>query len=379
MADSSQILILGGYGNTGRIIADLLLTFTDVLVIISGRNATKAKQYAHELGAKFSPDRVSWKMADASDAISLDRALSGVNLVIVASSTSSNTHNVARAVLRAAECDYLDINYARSKLNILESLRAEIVTAGRCFITDGGFHPGLPAAMIRAAAEQMDELQEAKVSSVISIDWFKLFFSDETMLEFVRELLDYSAKELIEGKWQESGWLKMVRHVDFAGKFGSRNVYPMWLEELSALPELIPSLKSSGFYVGGFNWFVDYFILPLGWMWIRIAPVFGARPVGKMLTWGLKKFSAPPYGTILLLQGAGIKDGKKCAHELRIAHASGYFLTAAPVVACVIQLFNGSVRKPGLWFQAHIMNPQLMLADLGKMGIEITSQQKYLI
>jgi len=374
MADSPQVLILGGYGNTGRIIADLLLTFTDVSVTITGRNASKAEQYALELGRKFTPTRVTWKVADAADAISLDRVLLGVNLVIVASSTSSNTHNVARAVLRA-ECDYLDINYARAKLKILEDLRGEIETAGRCFVTDGGFHPGLPAAMIRAAAEQMDELIEAKVSSVISINWSKLFFSNETMLEFVQELADFSTKELINGEWQEAGWGKMVRHVDFGGKFGLRNVYPMWLEELSALPELIPSLKSSGFYVGGFNWFVDYFIMPLGWMWTRLAPIYGARPVSKMLVWGLKKFSTPPYGTVLHLQSSGISNGKKCNYELRIAHESGYYLTAAPVVACVIQLLKGADRKPGLWFQAHLMNPQQMLTDLKKMEIVIESHE----
>lgn len=380
MVKAPTLLILGGYGNTGRIIADLLLKFTNVKIVISGRNTTKAEKFALELGLTHDPERIAWLTVDAGDAISLDRALRDIDLVVVASSTSANTRNVAQAVLRA-ECDYLDINFAASKLKILRSLKTEIEAAGRCFVTDGGFHPGLPAAMIRAAAEKMDDLQEARVSSVISINWSELFFSDETMYEFVRELMDYDSRELIDGKWQKSSWSKMVRHVEFGGSYGARSVYPMWLEELSGLPEFVPSLQSAGFYVGGFNWFVDYFLLPLSWMWMKLAPGLGTKSAGRLLTWGLRKFSSPPYGTVLLLEGSGNKAGGKYGYELRIEHASGYFLTAAPVVACIIQLLDSekSVRKPGLWFQAHIMNTQRMLSDLEKMGVSVESHEKVII
>ena len=39
----SRILILGGYGYTGKLLAKHLLAQTDVEIIISGRNLEKAK------------------------------------------------------------------------------------------------------------------------------------------------------------------------------------------------------------------------------------------------------------------------------------------------------------------------------------------------
>ena len=45
----SKILILGGYGYTGKFLARHLLAQTDVEIIISGRNLEKAKSFADEL------------------------------------------------------------------------------------------------------------------------------------------------------------------------------------------------------------------------------------------------------------------------------------------------------------------------------------------
>jgi len=35
---------------------------------------------------------------------------------------------------------------------------------------------------------------------------------------------------------------------------------------------MIPSLQETGFFVGGFNWFVDYLVLPVGLAALRIWP-----------------------------------------------------------------------------------------------------------
>lgn len=45
----SKILILGGYGYTGKLLAKYLLAQTDVEIIISGRNLERAKSFVGEL------------------------------------------------------------------------------------------------------------------------------------------------------------------------------------------------------------------------------------------------------------------------------------------------------------------------------------------
>jgi saccharopine dehydrogenase (NAD+, L-lysine-forming) len=59
-----------------------------------------------------------------------------------------------------------------------------------------------------------------------------------------------------------------------------------------------------------------------------------------------------------------------------ISHADGYALTAIPVVACLIQYLDGNIRKPGLWFQAHIVEPNQFFEDMEKMGAQVKIAMK---
>lgn len=373
MVDPENVLILGGYGNTGRLMARLFLEHSPVRLVIAGRNTQSAVRFQHELNQTYPGQRVSAVTVDAADEQGLVTALRGVDLLVVASSTTDFAPAIARAALQAG-CDYLDINLGGEKLKRLQSLTREIADAGRCFVTEGGFHPGLPAVLIRAAAEQVDALQQAIVASYMGIDWAKLTFSQATLTEFVLELAAYRSLELVDGHWQKMRWNKPVRKVDFGGDTGIRGVFPMYLEELGELPDELESLRDAGFYVAGFNPVVDYLILPVGWLLLKIAPRRMSSVVGRLMLWGLQTFSKPPFGTVLLLQADGEKAGESVHIELRLEHKDGYFLTAAAAVAGALQVLDTSHRKPGLWLQGNFAAPQKMLADLESMGVLVTSR-----
>jgi hypothetical protein len=49
----------------------------------------------------------------------------------------------------------------------------------------------------------------------------------------------------------------------------------------------------------------------------------------------------------------------------------GYVLTAVPVVACLLQYLNGSCRRPGVWRQAAIVDPERLLQDIERMGVSV--------
>ena len=368
----ATIVILGGYGNTGRALARLLLEHTEVSLVLCGRSKEKAEGEAAVWNERHPGGRVRGLAADAADRVSLLQAFSGADLVVAASSTSAFVDHVVEAALEAG-LDYLDPQYSSAKLKALRAMAPRIEAAGRCFITDAGFHPGLPAVLVRFAASRFETLRRARVGSVIQIDWSRLEIGASTIDEMVSEFRDFQSMTFKNGRWQTLGWLESIRPLwmTFGHAFGRRYTMPMFLEEMRPLPDMIPGLEDTGFYVGGFNGVVDWIVIPLGMLLSWISPGAGSRVFGRMLVWGLRRFGRPPYGTLLQLEASGIHQGAPAELRVTIYHEDGYLLTAAPMAACLLQVLDGTARRSGLHYQALIVEPERMLTDLQRMGIEV--------
>ena len=239
---TQNILIMGGYGNTGRPIAELLLQETDCRVVVAGRSQEKAGAEAIRLNDRFAGERATAAVVDAADGESLRQAMSGVDLVVVASSTSHYVEQVATAALDAG-IDYCDVQYSTAKLFVLQGMADRIEAEGRCFITEGGFHPGLPAALVRYIPPRFDQLESARVGSVIKIDWEGLEFSPATMEEMVTEFIDFEMPEYEEGEWRKASWWSMWKPMtmDFGAPCERQYCVPMFLEEMRSLPERYPT------------------------------------------------------------------------------------------------------------------------------------------
>ncbi len=370
-----SVFILGGYGSTGRPLAEYLLQETDAQVVIAGRNIEKARETANLLGTKFEDRRITCQAVDASDQDGLRAAFSQVDVVVVVASTSAFVSQIATAALEAG-IDYLDVQYSTHKMAVLQAMAPHIEAAGCCFITDGGFHPGLPAALVRYIAPCFDVLQSARVGSVIKINWPSLDVGQATMVEFITEFMDFQMLAFRDGRWQrESLWAMMKPlTMDFGREFGRQYAVPMFLEEMRAIPELVPGIQETGFYVGSFNWFTDWFVTPLVIAGLKLAPRRGLRPLARLFRWSLNTFSHPPYGTMLKVEARGQAGGRAKSIDLTLYHPDGYVFTAVPVVATLLQLLDGSARKPGLHLQAHIVEPQRLMRDMARLGIEISPE-----
>jgi saccharopine dehydrogenase (NAD+, L-lysine-forming) len=371
------MLVLGGYGTAGAMLARLLLEQSDAEVVVAGRTAAKADAFAAELAVAFGPRRCSARCVDAASPRALDDALTGIDIVVVASSTLAYVRTVAEAALRAG-VDYYDLQLSvRAKFEVLESLRERMERERRCFITDGGIHPGLSAAMIRALLPAFSRLERADCSGLMRVDWNAFAFSTSTIHELVDEFRDYRIEALRDGVWTRIPAREMQRKIDFGPPWGRQACSLMVLEELPRLAQSLPELRECGFYVSGFGPIVDYLVLPLGMAVLKVAPERLGPAYARLLARALKATSRPPYETVFQVEAEGVAAGPGVARRLarlRVAHKDGYYLTAAAAAACLLQYLDGSIRRPGLNLQGLVVEPGRFLTDLQKLGATVSVQ-----
>ena len=364
----STVLVVGGYGNAGAAITGLLLAHSDHTIRVGGRHSDRARRLVDELAARDPgwPARLEAVNVDAGDAASLARALGGADLCIAASGTSRSAQTAVAAALSAA-VDYLDIQVGHAKADRLLAMDAQARAAGVTLVTDGGFHPGVPAAMVRYADQRMGGLERALVASVIAVDWAALRpLADSTVAEMMEEFRDFAYEEYRSGRWGSAGRQPTFT---FPDPFGPRKAAAMGLAEMHQLTRALPGLRETGFYVGGFNPVVDYAMIPLAMVGMRIAPDRLGPPLGRLLHWGLVRFARPPYGTILQLDGNAA--GQTPRTLMRISHPDAYFVTAAPTVAAAMQILDGTARRPGAHTQAMLVEPTRFFADQAAMGLTV--------
>ena len=367
--NNARILILGGYGAAGRLIARHLLARTGANVILAGRSIDRARTVAGELNAEFAGARASSAMVEAADERGLREALRDAQLLVVSAPTTRHTEGVVRAALDAG-VDYLDIQLSDAKLAVLRSFASRIEQEGRCFITEAGFHPGLPSAMVRYAANQVGDIEAATVACYLNVGT-SLPYS-EAADELMEVFGNYQAQVFRDGAWTKKGSFTSTA-VEFGGDIGRRRCYPMFFEELRALPGMFPALRNAGFYIADSHWLVDWVLVPLAILGMKIAPRLTIRPAGKLVWWGMRTFSRPPAVVHLRVEARGRLHGTPVTAVATVSHDDAYELTAIPVVAYLLQYLDGSARRHGLWMMGHIAEPVRLFRDMAELGARVTS------
>jgi saccharopine dehydrogenase (NAD+, L-lysine-forming) len=262
--------------------------------------------------------------------------------------------------------DYLDVQLGAGKFALLQSLAGEIKSAGRCFITEAGFHPGLPSALVRYAATFLDSLESAATIGYINMG--KNLPYTEAVSELIDVFKEYQAQVYKNGQWTKASSFEM-RTFDLGSDIGRKLCYSMFFEELRPLPEIYPDLKNVGFFMSESHWITDWVIMPITWIWLKIMPK-AVGPIGRFLWWGMGTFHKPPDRVELQVQASGVKDGKLVEIQASVSHPDGYELTAIPVAAALLQYLDGSARKPGLWMMGYLSEPSRLMKDMEKMGAQ---------
>ena len=363
MAKDITILVLGGYGDTGRVFCRYLLQETPAKIIVAGRRLEQAEALVEQLQQAFPPERLAARHTDAADVESLRQSFQDIDLVLVAATTTQWAKQIAEAALEAA-IDYLDIYFQQNVYSVLAELQPQIQAAGRCFITQAGFHPGLPAAYMRQGAQYFDQYDQAIIAFAMQtqIEDF------QSVLEIVDMVADYQPEFWQNGQWKIGTYQDAVA-VNYGHRFGVRSSLPLSMVEIKSLPEQL-GLQEAGVFTTGFNWFIDYLVFPLITLSNAVKRGLFRQGWAKLFVFGLNTFSSQPEGVVFLLKAAGKKAGKHHTVEIVSDHDDVYEFTVVPVIACLHQYLNDGIRQPGLWMMGHLVDPDKLIADMQAMGIK---------
>lgn len=357
------VFILGGSGSAGIAIARLILERTTHPVILAGRNIERLEVAATALNAEFLINRVRVQRVDARDSDALIPTLSGCKMLIVAAPLSMHAVAVARAALRA-NVDYVDLYIPWSGGGHLDVLAAEILRAKRVFLTQAGSHPGMIAPLARYVTGRLDTVQRVDVAMYMN---FAMEWTD-TGIEFMNQLMEYDSRVFANGKWQPAESHE-YRRIDFGDPYGIHASVPFVVDELLDVPNEL-GLRRAGAYVAGFNWFVNYIVMPIGILLAKTRRGLGAQTLGRLLYWGLRTFSREPFGMVVLATAEGTKDGAPASFTLRAVHRDPYVMTAAPVVAAILQYLDGAI-PPGLHLAGRAVEPNRFVRNLEHLGITL--------
>ncbi|MBM3325278.1 MAG: hypothetical protein FJY66_06380 [Calditrichaeota bacterium] len=365
---NKTIAILGGFGKAGQAIARHLVKETDAKILVLGRDLQRAREIAEKLNMGLPSPRVYGLSVNARDGEALRNALQNADIVVNCVRTIGFVETIVKAALDSGT-DFLDITLNPVEIKqACNRYREEIVKQGRCFVTEAGILPGMPSALVAFAVARLGSVKRAAIGELMRFnDW-----PIKTLAEFLEDMqnLSWSSRIYRDGSWRRpkgSG----KRQMDFGSPFGAQVCYPYQIPELTDMPKRL-GLEDLGMYSAGFgHWIADTILVMI--LILKIGHRGrGAKLGARVLSWAMRRFCQPPFGLCLKLE-AESEDGRKL--EVILSHEDGYEATALPVVSCLLQWLDGSMRKPGHFMMGRLVEPVRLMADVERMGMQVVLKQ----
>lgn len=357
-------LILGGYGGVGRCLARHILATMPARLTIAGRSLERAEAFAEELKKAY-PDRsIHAASADASDLAGLQKAFRGVDMVIVAATTPDSIATIAEAALQAG-ADMMDILVRGDVVEQLQPFQERLIASGRVFITQAGFHPGLPAPFIRYASDRFDSYETANILMTMNA----IFERPSSTYEIIHEVGQGEARILKNGNWQKAGYRDAIT-TEFAPPFGRRVCFPLQMQEIYSLKDEL-GLQEMGVYSSGFNWFVDNLVFPLVMGLSAIKKGMGLHLAGFLMHKGILFFSENRPGVEFRLEATGLRHGLPTRYRITARYPDAFEFTSLAVIACLRQYASRTTNVPGLFLMGNFVQPKRIIGDLRLLGVEI--------
>jgi|SRR6266851_3561495 len=221
-----RIVILGGYGTFGSLIAEQLAR-SDAQVIIAGRDAIKGQAVADSL-------RTGFIRCDATSRASLRDAVSGTQLVINAAGPfQAKDYSIPQTCIERG-CHYIDLGDGREYVAGIAQLHESAKAHGVFVCVGASTTPAITSAAIAELRPQFQHIRSIRIALTAGN-------KNPAGVSTIASILAYvglPVRVWQDGQWrQRTGW-GLGEFIDFPKPVGRRRVQLCDVPDLELFPQL---------------------------------------------------------------------------------------------------------------------------------------------
>lgn len=242
-----RVLILGGYGNFGKRIAESLSALEGLTVIIAGRNFQKSQRICQTLASKRANGTVEPVAIDIYKAQFVDelKALSPDLVIHTGGPFQGQDYRVPEACI-AVGCHYIDLADDRRFVCDITSLNERAINSNVLIVSGASSVPGLSSTVIDSFVDQFLVLDEIDFAIAPGNQ-------AERGEATVRGILSYTGHPfsvLDKGKWvNKFGWMS-PRRLYFGSVIGKRWLANVDIPDLELFPKRYQPINTVKFQAG---------------------------------------------------------------------------------------------------------------------------------
>lgn len=357
-----RVLVLGGYGNFGKIIVQHLSEILGIQIIIAGRNLQKAEIFAAQFHAQA--------VALDSNQPDLAQRLRALNIQLIISTAGpfqKQDYRVATAAIEAG-VHYIDLADGRDfvcGIGVLDQKAKEhdvLVCSGASSV------PGLSSAVVRELSSYFSVLEKIEMAISTSEK-----IPGKSTIEGMLGYCGKPIKQLIDGDWKTvHGWQNLYSY-KFSKPIGRRLLAVCDIPDLTLFPEHYNTLKTVTFSAGtGLKithlgtWFFSWLIR---WGVIRKPQKFAGIMHRYSLL--LERFGNGLSAMYIVLTGLDHNQHPvKLCWELVASDNDGVNIPCLSSVALTRKLLAGQLTQRGAMSSMGLLTLDEYLAELAGLNIQ---------
>ncbi len=238
------MLILGGYGNFGKRIAESLSALEGITILIAGRNAQKSQQLCQELASKGANGELEAVVIDiySSQFVEDLKALSPDLVIHTGGPFQGQDYRVPEACI-AVSSHYIDLADDRRFVCDIFSLNEQALMSKVLVVSGASSVPGLSSVVIDSFVDRFSSLDEIDAAIAPGNQ-------AERGEATVRGVLSYTGHPFpvfAKGKWvNQYGWMS-PRRLYFGDVIGKRWLANVDVPDLELFPKRYQSMNSVNF------------------------------------------------------------------------------------------------------------------------------------